>query len=61
MKSHLPEKMTNASMRKRFGLPDSSYTSVSKIIKDTLSEELIKSFEQGSASRRDAKYIPFWT
>lgn len=52
--------MTNASLRERFGLSDKSYTTASKIIVDTIKENMIKPLEQASASKRDIKYIPFW-
>lgn len=54
------QKMTNTSLRERFGLSDKSYTTASKIISDTLQDKLIKPAEQNSASKRDIKYIPFW-
>lgn len=54
------ERMTNSSLRKRFGLADKSYTIVSKILKDTLAAKLIKTADQSSDSKKDIKYIPFW-
>lgn len=51
-------RMTNASLRKRFGLDDSnsSSTQVSKIIRTARDENLIRS-DDGDASR---SYIPVW-
>lgn len=54
------QRMTNTSLRERFGLSDKSYTTASKIIADTMQDKLIKQVEQASASKRDIKYIPFW-
>ncbi len=54
------QRMTNTSLRERFGLSDKSHTTASKIIADTMQDGLIKQVEQTSASKRDIKYIPFW-
>ena len=54
------QRMTNTSLRERFGLSDKSHTTASKIIADTTQDGLIKQVEQTSASKRDIKYIPFW-
>ena len=49
--------LTNSSLRKRFGLSKKSYPVVSKVIKDTLGQKLIK-----IKSDRGPHYscIPFW-
>ena len=52
--------MTNASLRKRLGIKESNYPLASRIIGDTISANLIKQYAEGSASRRDASYVPFW-
>ena len=52
--------MTNASLRKRFSISDENYSIASRIIADTMDAELIKSFDPESASRKHAKYVPFW-
>lgn len=51
------QKMTNASLRDRFGLQDTAAASVSRVIKDTLSEGRIK-LADPSASK--SGYFPFW-
>ena len=54
------QKMTNQSLRKRFDLPDSKAEIASRIIQDTTREKLVKLEDPGSASKRYAKYIPYW-
>ena len=54
------KRMTNASLRKRLGIKESNYPLASRIIGDTISANLIKQYAEGSASRRDASYVPFW-
>jgi predicted HTH transcriptional regulator len=52
--------MTNASLRQRLGIKDSNYPSASRIIGDAVDAGLIKPRLEGSSSKRDASYIPFW-
>ena len=54
------EDMTNQSLRERFKINKSNYSIVSRIIKDTLSERLIKYADPKGSSKKYAKYIPFW-
>ena len=54
------EKMTNQSLRDRFKINDKNSAIASRIIKDTISAELIKEDDPHSSSRKFAKYIPFW-
>lgn len=56
------ERMTNQSLRERFKLEDtrSKSTTVSQIISSTMEQDLIKSDNLGSTSKRYARYIPFW-
>ncbi len=54
------ERMTNQSLRERFKLPDKKSESVTRIIKDTMTADLIKLDDPESTSKRYAKYIPFW-
>jgi len=51
--------MTNASLRDRFGIPAENSAMVSRVIKESMTEGLIKPFEE-EQSRRHAKYLPFW-
>jgi predicted HTH transcriptional regulator len=54
------EQMTNESLRKRFDIDDQNYSMASRIIADTISENLIKPYDPDNKSRKHAKYIPFW-
>ena len=52
--------MTNTSLRKRFSITDENYSIASRIISDTLDARLIRRYDPESASRKHAKYVPFW-
>jgi predicted HTH transcriptional regulator len=54
------EQMTNQSFRERMGIEDENAAMVSRIIKDTVNSGFIKDFNPESASKKHAKYIPFW-
>ncbi|PIE25137.1 MAG: MloB [Planctomycetota bacterium] len=54
------EKMTNTSLRKRFGLSESKAVTVSQIIRATVQAKLIKADERAGSSKRHASYLPFW-
>lgn len=54
------QKMTNASLRERFSLPESRSETVSRIIADTLHENRIKSDDPTRTSKKYASYIPYW-
>jgi ATP-dependent DNA helicase RecG len=60
LKYVLSERMTNQSLRERFGLPESKAQSTSQIIGATIDANLIKSDEAVGASRKFARYLPFW-
>lgn len=51
--------MTNATFRKRLGLPETSAGMVSRIIKEALGRGLIKLYDP-AAGRRSVKYVPYW-
>lgn len=53
------EYLTNSSLRKRFGLKDSSSGSISRLIKDAVEFGLIKPLEPDTAPRY-MKYLPVW-
>ena len=55
----LKEYMSNASLRDRFGIKESNYPMVSKVIKDALSANLIKPSDAANQSNKK-KYIPWW-
>jgi len=56
------ERMTNQSLRERFKLDDTSAKSaiVSQIIANSVEQGEVKPDDPSSASKRYAKYIPFW-
>ncbi len=54
------KRMTNASLRQRLGIKDENYPLASRIIGDTIDAKLIKQHVEGSTSKRDARYLPFW-
>ncbi len=54
------ELMTNQSLRDRFKIDAKNYPIISRIIRDTLNEGVIKEYDSGSKSRKFAKYVPFW-
>jgi len=53
------EQMSNASLRERFGLATSSSASISRLIKDTVQQNLIKPADPNTAPRY-MRYIPIW-
>lgn len=54
----LHQQMTNQSLRKRFGLSESSTNTVSQIISATIEQGLVKLDEAASKSRKYARYLP---
>lgn len=53
-------RMTNTSLRERFGLPERRSATASQVITATIAAGLIKPDERVGASRRLARYLPFW-
>ncbi|MCK5241332.1 putative DNA binding domain-containing protein [bacterium] len=54
------EVMTNQSLRKRFNVSEKNYSPVSKVISDTIENQLIKESDPDNKSKKYAKYIPIW-
>lgn len=54
------QKMTNQSLRGRFKIDARNSATASRIIADTMKAKLIKYDDPENASRKYAKYIPFW-
>jgi predicted HTH transcriptional regulator len=54
------ERMTNQSLRERFGLAENKAAITSQIIAATMEAGLIKSDEAVGGSRKYARYLPFW-
>ncbi|PPH98174.1 MloB [Rathayibacter sp. AY1D1] len=53
-------RLTNASLRTRFGLPDSKATLVSQTITAAVDRRLIKLDPRAGSSKRNAAYVPFF-
>ena len=51
---------TNATLRKRFAIPDTAYPTASRIIAETLDAELIKPYDPENKSKKHSRYVPFW-
>lgn len=54
------ERMTNQSLRDRFKLPEDKTATISQVIADAVEANLIKLDDSSTASRRYARYLPFW-
>lgn len=54
------QRMSNQSLRERFGLTESKAATVSLVIGATKERGLIKADESESSSTRYARYLPFW-
>lgn len=54
------ERLTNSSLRTRFGLKDSAITLVSQAISSAIDVGLIKRDPRAGSSRRFTKYVPFF-
>ncbi|MDQ7778079.1 MAG: ATP-binding protein [Planctomycetota bacterium] len=54
------KRMTNASLRNRLGIKDSSYPLASSIIRDAICAGRVKPHGQGTGSSRSASYVPSW-
>lgn len=46
--------------RKLSDFPEKNYSTVSRIISDSISEGLVSAYDEASKSRKFARYIPFW-
>ena len=55
----ISERLTNASLRRRFGLKDSDAANLSRIVKDAVEAGLIKPYDP-LAGRKFMSYVPFW-
>ena len=54
------KRMTNASLRARFGLADDEYTKASAVIRDAQDAGVIVPDDPENKAPRHAKYVPFW-
>ena len=53
-------RMTNASLRQRFGIEDRNYPMASKIIREALDAKMIKPYDPANRSGKHISYVPFW-
>ncbi|MDO5845197.1 MAG: ATP-binding protein [Methanocorpusculum sp.] len=53
------EQINNSSLRERFGLPNKENSRISRLIKETVENKLIKPFDSETAPRY-MQYVPFW-
>jgi len=56
----LRKKMTNQSLRDRFGLSERSGNTISQIISEAVQQRLVKNDPSAPDSRKYARYIPAW-
>lgn len=56
----MSERMTNQSLRERFGLPEHKSAIASQVIAAAIEVGLIKADEKVGGSRKFARYLPFW-
>lgn len=54
------EAMTNESLRTRLNIADKDYPKASRIIRETIEDNLVKPHDPLSKSRKHARYRPFW-
>lgn len=54
------ERLTNTSLRSRFGISEENYSIASRIISDTLEAGLIKPYDLTNKSKKLVQYIPYW-
>lgn len=54
------QRMSNQSLRERFGLPESKAATVSLVISAAKDAGVIKADESETSSTRYARYLPFW-
>jgi ATP-dependent DNA helicase RecG len=60
LKRVLFERMTNQTLRERFGLPEGKAAVTSQIIAAAIEAGMIKADEAVGGSRKFARYLPFW-
>ena len=53
-------RMTNTTLRKRFGIEAQNRAQVSRVISDAVDAKLIRPYDPSSGSRRHASYVPCW-
>jgi ATP-dependent DNA helicase RecG len=54
------KRMTNRSLRERFGIDEKNRAQVTRVINETMEMKMIRPYDPESDSRRHASYVPFW-
>jgi predicted HTH transcriptional regulator len=54
------EKMTNQTLRERFEVEEKNYSTVSRIIRETIEAGFIKEEDPENRAKRYSKYLPYW-
>jgi len=54
------EQLTNASLRDRFGVPESNKSAISRLIATVVDKGLIKPLDPEVKAHRYSSYVPFW-
>jgi predicted HTH transcriptional regulator len=52
-------KLTNSSLRERFGVDEKNKAAVSRYIREAVEDAMIKPLDD-TAARKMMKYVPFW-
>ena len=52
-------RLTNSSLRERFGLKESESGNLSRLVKDAIDEGLVKPYNPDSG-RKHMSYVPYW-
>jgi ATP-dependent DNA helicase RecG len=56
----LRKRMTNKSLRERFGVEQKNSAQISRVIRDAVDAGAIKPADPESESKRHASYVPYW-
>ncbi len=54
------KRISNASLRTRFGIKEQNYPQASRVLRDTVDAKLIKPYSSSSESKKDVSYVPYW-
>ncbi|MBF0306432.1 MAG: hypothetical protein HQL41_12370 [Alphaproteobacteria bacterium] len=60
LKSVSGERMTNESLRERFGVDKKNYSAVSRVIRAAIDSGMIKPHDPTNLSKKHASYVPYW-
>lgn len=57
---HSKQKMSNQTIRERFGIDEHNSAVASRIIKDAIEAHVIKENDPDNQSKKYKKYVPYW-